>query len=268
LTPKGALAKAGTDIVNTKTFYYSDDSNSGVPKVDSKTVYLSFDYAQKLCGMDGSNPRTTAVYISFTDGTDLNKNREKVKLLWNSFLDKNKDKKYANLLENVTVQTWNEYRRSSIAPMEKEQTMLTLAFIMLGVITVFIIAVVFYMIISHKSKDIGIFKSIGISNFNIIRIFLGFAFAVGLIGSAIGSVAGWAFLSKVNEMEDWLFENFDWQLWDRSVYAIGDIPGKVDPQVLTTIIISAIAAALIGALLPAIQTAKKRPVETLQVNQL
>ena len=45
LTPKGALAKAGAGEVNTKTFYYSDTSHSGLARVDSSFVYLPFEQA-------------------------------------------------------------------------------------------------------------------------------------------------------------------------------------------------------------------------------
>ena len=51
LTAKGALAKVGAGLVNTKTFYFSDTSHSGLARVDSSMIYLSFDEAQMLCGM-------------------------------------------------------------------------------------------------------------------------------------------------------------------------------------------------------------------------
>jgi lipoprotein-releasing system permease protein len=124
------------------------------------------------------------------------------------------------------------------------------------------------MIISHKSKDIGILKSIGVSDFDVIELFSGFAFLVGVLGSAVGLSAGWVFLVKINRIEDWLFERFGFQLWDRTIYAIGEIPNRVEPKVLVAIFLSAIAACLAGALLPSWQAARQRPAETLQVNQL
>jgi lipoprotein-releasing system permease protein len=152
--------------------------------------------------------------------------------------------------------------------MEKEQTLLTMMFALVGITTVFIVFVVFYMLISHKSKDIGILKSIGASNANVMTLFLGFAFLVGLLGSCLGTFAGWLFLLKINGIEDWLFKNFEFQLWDRTIYAIGDIPNQVELKVLAVIVVSAIAACLIGALVPTWLAARLKPVETLQVSQL
>jgi len=268
LTSMGALSKAGAGLVNTKSFYYSDTSQSGLARVDFSLVYLPFAQVQLLCGMGGSVKRASAIYIKFKPNVKLRAGCEKVASLWQKFKREKADETQAYLLDTVTVQNWKDYRRSSIAPMEKEQTVMTVMFAFVGITTVFIVFVVFYMIISHKSKDIGILKSIGASNADIMELFSGFAFLVGLLGSCIGLFGGWLFLLKINRIENWLFERFNFQLWDRTIYAIGDIPNQVNAKVLGVIVLSAIVACLAGALLPSRQAAKQKPVEILQVNQL
>ena len=268
LTAKGALAKAGTGMVNTKTFYYSDVSHSGLARVDSSLVYLPFEQAQLLCGMAGPDKRINAIHIKFKPNAGLDNGCEKVALLWQKFAEERGGERKAGLLEKVTVQSWKDYRRAFIAPMEKEQTMMIVMFALVGVTTVFIIFVVFYMIISHKSKDIGILKSVGVSNVSIIELFSGFAFLVGLLGSCLGLFAGRMFLLKMNRIEDWLFEHFKFQLWDRTMYAIGDIPSAIDLKVLVIIMLSAIVVCLVGALIPSWQAVRLKPVETLQVSGL
>ncbi len=268
LTAKGALAKAGTGLVNTQVFYYSDTSQSGLARTDSSIIYLPFERAQLLCGMAGPVKRANAIHIKFEPNVKLQTGYEKTASLWQKFSREKANQEQADLLNTVTVQNWKDYRRAFIAAMEKEQTMMTAMFGLVGVTTVFIVFVVFYMIISHKSKDIGILKSIGVSNTNVIQLFLGFAFSVGLLGSAIGLVAGWQFLVHINEIEDWLFEHFEFQLWDRSIYAIGDIPNHLEVRVLVVITLSALAVCVVGALVPSWRAARLKPVETLQVSQL
>ncbi len=268
LTSRGALSKAGAGLVVTKIFYYSDTSQSGLARVDSSLFYLPFEWAQRLCGMDGPTKRASAIHIKFKPNDKLQAGCEKVASLWQEFKQRKAGERQAYLLDTVTVRSWKDYRRSSIAPMEKEQTVMTVMFAFVGITTVFIVFVVFYMIISHKSKDIGILKSIGVSNTDIMELFSGYAFLVGLLGSCVGLLGGWVFLLKINQIEDWLFEHFRFQLWDRTIYAIGDIPNQVNPKVLGVIVLSAIVACLAGALVPSWQAAKQNPVEILQVNQL
>ena len=141
--------------------------------------------------------------------------------------------------------------------------MLSVMFGFVGITTVFIVFVVFYMIVSHKAKDIGILKSVGASSQSILVLFSGFAIAVGVLGSCAGVLAAWLFLAKINRIEEWLFQRFGFQLWDRTIYAIGEIPHRVEFGVLAVIVCCAITACLIGALVPSYCAARLRPVETL-----
>lgn len=268
LTAKGALRDLGLGLATTQSFWYSDHFHSGLARVDGQLVYLPLEQTQVLCGMDGPPRRVSAIHVRFEPGIKAEDGRDRVAAMWQQFKQAKRDEKYAYLLDTVNVQTWKENRRTFIAAMEKEQTMMTAMFGFVGITTVFIVFVVFYMIVSHKSKDIGILKSIGVSNINIVGLFACFAFIVGLLGSAVGLLGGILFLTNINRIEDLLFERFGFQLWDRTIYAIGDIPNQAEFHVLAIIAASAIAACLLGAFVPSWQVARRSPAEILQVNQL
>ena len=268
LTAAGALARLDTVPVNTKSCYLSDLSNTGLPRVDGAIIYMPFDEVQKLCGMADSTKRISQIQIKFAPSVKINQGCELVRALWNKYSQEKKDESQAFLLKTVTVQSWKEFRRESIAPMENEQAELVVMFGFVGLTTVFIVLVVFYMIISHKSKDIGILKSIGVSKKNIIELFSFFAFLIGSISSVIGLFSGWLFLVNVNKIEGWLHQNFGFQLWNRDIYAIGDIPNRINLTVLGIVAAAAILACLLGAFFPSWQAARKPPADILQVNQL
>ncbi|MHC4124747.1 MAG: ABC transporter permease [Planctomycetota bacterium] len=267
LTAKGSLAKSGLTEFSTKTFYLSDHAQSGY-KADWTLIYLPFEDAQVLCGMAGSDKRASAIHIKFKPDIELEAGCSRIRELWNNFVAEKASARHANLLEKVKVVNWKDYNRMIVAAMESERTAMVLTFGMIGILAVFIVFVVFYMIISHKSKDIGILKSLGVSNINIMILFLNFAFFVGVLGFAIGAVGGWRFLVHINQIEDWLFKNFKFQLWDRTMYAIGDIPNTIDLKLLGLIAVSAIFACLAGAIIPSWKAARLQPVKTLQVNRL
>jgi lipoprotein-releasing system permease protein len=266
LTSKGTPAKAATDLVNTKTYWLSDAVNSGLARVDWTTIYLPFEEAQMLSGMNLGVPRTTAIYVKFKQGVDVDAGCATVDSLWHSYLSQYPGQ--SGLMTQVRVQSWRLYQREMIAAVETEQRMMSVIFAFLGVITVFIVFVVFYMIISHKSKDIGILKSLGASTGDVTVLFLGFGLLIGIVGSVLGTIAGWQFLVHINDLEGLLLRWFHFQLWNRRMYALNEIPNTIYSEVLLVIVGTAIVASLLGALLPSLQGARKRPVQSLQVSQL
>ncbi|MCF6284812.1 MAG: FtsX-like permease family protein [Candidatus Hydrogenedentes bacterium] len=199
LTAKGAMQKADTDFVNTQKFFFADDSESKLAKVDGRMIYMPIENAQILCGMSGGDERVNAIFIKFAEGVSTDEGKRHVAKLWQDHTSANSGKPLAFLFDGVTVQDWKQYRRGTIAPMEKEQTMLTILFVMVGITTVFIVFVVFYMLIAHKARDIGIMRSIGVSRVSIIRLFLLFALFIGLAGTIIGTALGKLLLWKIND---------------------------------------------------------------------
>jgi lipoprotein-releasing system permease protein len=218
--------------------------------------------------MDIGAKRANAVFVKFKKDYDIGACTEKVSSLWRDFVKEKSDFAFANLFGTVNVRDWKAYRRGTIAPMEKEQTMLILLFSLVGLITVFIIFVIFYMIVSRKSKDIGILESLGVSKFGVIRVFLRLAMLIGLSGDVIGILSALVFLANINRLESWLFDKFGFQMWNREIYAIGEIPYQSRPFLLVIVAACAVAACLLGALLPTLSAAGRKCVDVLRVNQL
>ena len=268
LTAKGAPARAGAGEVSTKRFTFSDTAHTGLPREDDDVVYLPFGQLQVLCGMAGPIPRATAIHVKFRPGMNVDEGTRRVDRLWQDFKQGCFGKPQADLLQAVLVKDWKTYRRATIAPLEKEELAMVLMFVLVAVTAVFIVFVVFYMIVGHKSKDIGILKSVGASNAGIIGLFSGFAVLVGSLGGAVGLLGGWVFLLKINRLEGWLFDHFGFQLWDRTIFAIGDIPSQIHMEVVVIVAVSAVGVSLLGSLVPTLQAARTRPIETLQVGQL
>lgn len=266
LNAKGALVGAGTNPTATKRFFYSDNLHTGIAAVDYGYVYLPLDQAQALC-MSGEEKRITALHIKFRSNVALQDGCRQMAELWRRFRADKADAPNSSLLGTVNVQSWKEYRRAVVAPMEQEQLMLSLMFTLVGITTVFIVFVVFYMVVNSKKKDIGVLKSVGASNTGVLSLFQGFAFGIGLIGSCVGILFGWLFLTRINQIEQWCYEHFGIQLWDRTVYVIGAIPNEVDPSALAVIVCCAILACLIGALVPSYLAVRLRPVETLHAGR-
>ncbi len=263
LNAKGAMSRLGAGDFSSKTFYYSDHFRAGY-SLDWKRIFLPLEEAQLLCGMGGPDKRVTHIHIKFNEGIGLEEGTSKVKEIWGKYLEQKKGVINYKLLENVQVDSWKNFSKAVVAMAETQQTMIIICFFLIGIITAFIVLVVFYMVVSHKSKDIGILKSVGAGQVSILSLFLSFGFMIGVLGSAIGALIGWPFIVYINE----IFDFFNIQLWDKRYSSILVVPNEIDPKVLSVIIISAIGACLLGALLPSWRAARMKCVDTLQVTQL
>ena len=108
----------------------------------------------------------------------------------------------------------------------------------------------------------------GVSSAQIMGLYWTFALFIGTLGSVAGLGSGCLFLNRMNAVEGWLFEKFGYQVFNRAMFAIGEIPHEINSHMMIMIGVFAVLACLIGALIPAWQAARLQPVKTLQVSQL
>ena len=75
---------------------------------------------------------------------------------------------------------------------------------------------------------------------------------------------GFWFTDNINRIEAWVAKAFGLNLWSSSLYVFEKIPDTMDWGSAGLIGLSAIAAASVGALIPALVAARTRPVEVLR----
>jgi len=262
LTRQGILA--GSGLGDQQTFRYVNDSDSGLVDVDMYAVYVDFDLLQKLCSMDGVDDglkRTNEIRVRLNEGVELKQGRQIVADLWRQFVRAKKGKLGANLLEDVKVQTWKEYRRNQIAPAEREKTLMIVVFSMIGIVAIFIIFALFYMVVTEKIKDLGILKSVGGGSWGVGQIFLGYGALVGMVGAIVGSILGCLIVWNSNEIE----QTLGLEIFDPDMYTIDRIPDAVDMSQAAIIGLVGILASVAGAALPAWRAGKLEVVEALRV---
>ncbi|MBN2374756.1 MAG: ABC transporter permease [Sedimentisphaerales bacterium] len=255
---------AGSGVGEQQRFFYVDDSDSGLVDVDMSAVYVDFDQLQKLCYMDGGDgepKRASEIRVKLRQGVAPEQGRTAIAKLWREFVTEQQAAGRGRLLADVKVQSWQEYRRSFIAPAEKEKSLMVVVFAMIALVAIFIIFAIFYMIVMEKVKDLGIVKSVGGSGWAASQIFLGYGMLVGIVGAGVGAVAGCLIVWNTNELESWL----GIKLWDPDVYAIERIPDVVDYSQAAVIVLVAILASVAGAAIPARKAAKLEVVEALRV---
>jgi len=253
-------------------FVIVNEFKSGLYDIDKGRVYVPFDRLQKMLMMDPypvvdpetgeptgkmASGRVSHIMVRGRDGVPLDdfaRSVTKTAEQWN--ID------YPN--ERYGVMTWLDQHRTFLGAVEKEKGLLTILFAFISTVAVVMIAVIFYMIVLEKTRDIGVLRALGASRGGIASIFLGYGLAVGIVGSLSGFALAAAIVKNLNEIQDFLYATLGFRMWDPRVYYFDRIPGQLDPTEVSLIILVAILSSLAGSLIPAILAARLNPVEALR----
>jgi lipoprotein-releasing system permease protein len=162
------------------------------------------------------------------------------------------------------VNTWEQKQGAIIAAIDVERGILNLLLFLIVGVAGFSILAIFSMIVSEKTRDIGILKSLGASNRGVMSIFLGYGLLLGLVGCALGTVLGLEITIHINQIEQWLTKLTGRQLFDRSIYYFDSIPTNIEPLTVFLLDAGAVGIAVLFSVLPALRAALLHPVRALR----
>ncbi|MBN1911472.1 MAG: FtsX-like permease family protein [Pirellulales bacterium] len=162
------------------------------------------------------------------------------------------------------VGTWKDQQGPLLAAVQMETAILNVLLFLIIAVAGFGILATFLMIVVEKTRDIGVLKSLGASRRGIMGIFLGYGLSLGLVGSVAGMVLGLWFVKEINWLADLLGRVTGQPVFDPSIYYFYKIPTLVDPWTVGSIVLGALAIAVLASILPAMRAALLHPVEALR----
>ncbi len=276
VTQRGNIASEGAIAVALR---YADDSATGVFEVDKNSVYVDFDMIQHALAMDPqelidggyTKPRTTQLLVNLKEPNKLEEGKKAVVNAWNKFLN-GLDYKALNLTADeermlgwVEVSTWEDMQRQFITALEKEKVLMTVLFGLISVVAVVLIGCIFYMIVQKKTRDIGVLKALGATGEGIAALFVLYGASVGLVGAVLGTTVGATFVWYINDIQNFLISlDPNLRVWSPQVYTFDTIPNVVKVGDATWIAATAIFAAVLGSLIPALLASRVWPVRALR----
>ncbi|MCK5472496.1 MAG: FtsX-like permease family protein [Planctomycetes bacterium] len=244
-------------------FVISDIVFTGVYDIDKSFIYLPIEKLQKTLYPNENMPVAEQIQIKFDDGVDTDCGLAQIRGVWETFAAE-KLNWNSNFIEQTNITTARQMQSEYVAELRKQMGVLLLIFGLVSFSVVVLIFCIFYMIVMTCQKDIAIVKSCGASKSLVVSVFAGFGVCVGLVGGGFGVGLGYVITKNISTVEEWIRIIFGLKLWKSSVYMFNKIPNQVDWNSVLPIVLSAVAAAAIGALIPAIIAAKTKPVNILR----
>jgi lipoprotein-releasing system permease protein len=162
------------------------------------------------------------------------------------------------------VTTWMEENANILSALvvEKNVMFYLLFFIMIVAALCILSALITFVV--QKTREIGMLKALGASDFQVAGIFLSQGALVGAIGDLAGYGLGMLALAYRNEFLHLLDRLFGFQLFPPSVYGFTDLPSLIVTRDIVLICGSAWLICLLGGLIPAWRAGRLKPVEALR----
>ena len=247
----------------TVPFRIADIVFTGVYYVDKTFIYLPIEEVQKTLYPNEDGQIADQIQIKLAGDVEADVAEAQIRGVWKVFADEQLGWG-PYLIRETSVKTAKQMQSQYVAELRKQMGVLLLIFGVVSFSVIVLVFCIFYMIVSIKRRDIAIIKSCGTASSSVALIFVGFGACVGIIGSGVGAVLGYAVTKNINTIEEWIRIIFGLKLWKSSVYMFSKIPSEVDWSSALPIVLFAVVAAAVGALIPAIVAARTRPVEILR----
>ena len=135
---------------------------------------------------------------------------------------------------------------------------------MIMVVAAFSIVSTLVMMIMEKSSDIAILKAMGAEDASIERIFAIEGTLIGLVGTAIGVVAGISVTARIGWVQRQIEGFLGFDALPASVYQVSTLPSELDAGQIAIAVGLAMVLSLGATLLPSRQGARIDPVEALR----
>lgn len=168
--------------------------------------------------------------------------------------------------DKVQISTYEEQNAFFISAVRKETALVMFIFGVISCTSVFLVLAIFWSMISEKTKDIGVLRSIGAARRGVAGLWIGYGFLLGVIGSALGVAIAIALVWNINPINDWMGRTFGQgaQVWNPDTYYLLKIPNDVDPMKVVVIFVVGVFVCVLGSAWPAIRAARMDPVRSLR----
>jgi lipoprotein-releasing system permease protein len=150
---------------------------------------------------------------------------------------------------------WKTMNQGLFSALKLEKIAMAVILFLIVLVAAFNIISTLIMVVADKTREIGILKSMGMTDGGILRVFVLQGLTIGVVGTALGTALG---LTLVG-----LLHKYEFIKLDGTIYFIDRLPVALDVRDVLTILLTSMAIAFVATIYPARQASKLLPVEAI-----
>ncbi|MBF9046239.1 lipoprotein-releasing ABC transporter permease subunit [Rhodobacterales bacterium LSUCC0031] len=165
---------------------------------------------------------------------------------------------------DVTIWTWRDSSGAFLQALQMEDNIMFIILSILVLIATLNIVSGLIMLVKNKSRDIGILRTMGLSEGSILRVFFICGSSIGVAGTLMGVALGCAFAVWIDPI--FSFVNFlaGGGVWDPSVRLISSLPARLEWGDVGSAVALSLGLSFVVTIFPARRAARMNPVEALR----
>ncbi|GAW32979.1 lipoprotein-releasing system transmembrane protein LolE [Roseovarius sp. A-2] len=166
--------------------------------------------------------------------------------------------------ERAQVWTWQDSSGSFLRALEVEDNVMFVILSILVLIAAMNITSGLIMLVKNKGRDIGILRTMGLSEGSVLRIFFICGAFTGLIGTAAGVILGCLFAIYIDPIFSFVNVLMGGQVWDPSIRGIYHLPAQLQVGDVLSAVMLSLGLSFVVTIFPARRAARMNPVEALR----
>jgi lipoprotein-releasing system permease protein len=227
----------GNPSTRTETFPVTGTFSTGMYEYDDAYAFLALKTAQRLAQLD-----TAVTGLEIRTPT-----REDARAVGIRLQDS---------LGLVRTDDWQSQNSALFSALKLEKAGMAFILLLIILVAAFNIVGTLSMVVSDKTREIGILRAMGMTASSIRRVF----FAQGMIIGAVGTVTGTA----IGLIASYLIDHYKLIHIQADVYFIDHLPVATQLQDVVAIVVASLAIAALATVYPARQAATLYPVEAIR----
>ena len=238
------------NIPRFKTLTVSGILNLGMYEYDSSFVFSNISIARKLLVLEDQNFNLIEIFIQSPNNIEIIQDKVDRRIIANNL--------------RLYTSSWKENNSTLINALNVEKNVMFLILTLIILVASMNIISGLIIFVKEKNKDIGILKTIGLSNKSLIKIFLSIGLIIGLIGTIFGGLVGVIFSLNIKSIQFFIENILHTDLFAKEIYYLSNLPSRVDNLEVFYVLIISIIICLIATTIPAYRSMKVDPIKSLK----
>ncbi len=221
-----------------RKFEVTGTFRTGMYEYDNKFMYTSIPAAQELTGMGHA---VSGIEVRVPDPANATEVGERI-------VDR--------LGLPYRTDDWKTMNQALFSALKLEKLAMSLILLLIVIVAAFNIVSTLVMVVTDKTREIGILKSMGLTSRRVLRIFMIQGLVIGLVGSLAGGAGGL--------LLNYAIDRYHLIRIPGEIYFVNHLPVRSDPMDVVAILLATVLISFVATIYPALQAARLTPVEAIR----